>query len=286
VGQHPSSEPSCGGEQTVVDDGITWRCTFDSEFNGNSLGPTWTPVATAASAYTSGNYACFVNSPNNISVHDGYLSLTARKEAAPFLCHDPAGSFVTQYTSATVATYQQFTQTYGRFEVMAKVPSATVPGLQSSFWLFPESLDGLGPWPMSGDIDIAETYSEYPNVAIPYFHYVYNPLTTSSNETNVVTNDDCVIDPTTFNRYDFEWTPTTLRVIYNGNTCLVDHWVALAPESARDPFNRPFFINLTQALGIGTNQFDPATTPLPASTEIKYVRVWQGRHWPADSAGG
>ena len=34
-------------------------------------------------------------------------------------------------------------------------------------------------------------------------------------------------------------------------------------------------VALTQALGIGSNAFDPATTPLPATTQIDYVHVWK-----------
>jgi hypothetical protein len=56
---------------------------------------------------------------------------------------------------------------------------------------------------------------------------------------------------------------------------LVDHWNPSSPETQPEPFNQPFFINLTQALGIGTNNFIPGVTPLPATTEIQYVRVWQ-----------
>jgi beta-glucanase (GH16 family) len=272
---------NCGGEPTLVDDGITWTCTFDSEFTGSSLDLTkWMPMTTAASGYTSGDSACFEDSPANVSVGNGYLSLTAREEAAPFLCQDPYGSFYTQYTSGYVTTYKLFSQTYGRFEVMAKVPAATAQGLQSSFWLYPESLDGYGPWPMSGEIDIAETYSDTPGVAIPYIHYLVDPLSISaSTDTNTFTNDSCVIDPTKFNDYVLEWTPTSMTVTINGNVCLVDHWIPLVPQIAPQPFNQPFFINLTQALGIGLNQFDPSTTPLPATTEIKYVRVWQGQSW-------
>lgn len=267
-----ASGTACGGEQTLVSDGITWTCTFDSEFTGTSLDTSqWVPVTTAADAYTSGDTACFVDSPQNISVGNGYLSLTARKTATPFTCQDPSGSFQTQYTSGFVASYGLFDQTYGRFEIDAKVPAATVDGLQSSFWLYPESIDGFGPWPDSGEIDIAETYSEYPQVAVPYIHYPY--LTKDpSTDTNVVTNDSCTIDANAFNDYVLEWTPTTMTIIYNGQTCLVDHWKSTEPGN--EPFDEPFYICLTQALGIGTNAFDPATTPLPATTEIKYVRAW------------
>jgi beta-glucanase (GH16 family) len=133
----------------------------------------------------------------------------------------------------------------------------------------------FGAWPASGEIDIAETYSEYPKLAIPYIHYNYTYGTAdTSTHTNIVTNDACTIDPNVFNDYVVEWTPSSITMIYNGTTCLIDHWVPQFPESNPQPFNQPFFINLTQALGLATNNFNPATTPLPATSEIKYVRAW------------
>ncbi|MGH9096347.1 MAG: hypothetical protein ACRDWB_02900, partial [Acidimicrobiales bacterium] len=74
----------------MVADGSTWTCSFDTEFTGTTLNTKqWTPITTATSGYLSGLVACYVNSPNNISVGNGYLSLTARKEAAPFACNTP-----------------------------------------------------------------------------------------------------------------------------------------------------------------------------------------------------
>ena len=258
-------------------DGTTWVCTFDSEFTGTSLDTSqWVPMETATSGYTSGLVACFVNSPNNISVGNGYLSLTARKEAAPFTCHDPYGNFTTQYTSGYITSFGKFAQAYGRFEVKAKVPAAVVAGLQSSFWLFPQDMTKYGAWPASGEIDIAETYSEYPGLAVPYIHYNFDPLDVNPlTNRNTVTAYSCIINPNQFNDYVVEWTPSTITMIYNGKTCLVDHWNPSSPETQPEPFNQPFFINLTQALGIGTNSFIPGVTPLPATSEIQYVRVWQ-----------
>jgi hypothetical protein len=40
------------------------------------------------------------------------------------------------------------------------------------------------------------------------------------------------------------------------------------------PFDQPFFLSLTQALGVGTNS-PTASTPLPATTLVDYVRVWK-----------
>jgi hypothetical protein len=70
------------------------------------------------------------------------------------------------------------------------------------------------------------------------------------------------------------WTPTSLTITYDGDTCLVDNWNPAYPLVKPAPFNEPFTLDLTQALGIYTNNFNPSTTQLPASTYVDWVRVW------------
>jgi beta-glucanase (GH16 family) len=259
--------PSCGASIRKSTGG-TWRCTFADDFNGTSLNTNkWIAQRTDTSGYMSGPTACFVDSPNNISVSGGTLKLTARKEPAPFSCFE---GFTTQYTSGMVSTAQgRFSQTYGRFEVRAKVWSARVKGLQTSFWLWPDDATRYGPLPASGEIDIAEMYSQYPDRAIPYIHYnaaKYDPT---------VTNNYCMISNLAkFHTYTLEWTASSLKISYDGRRCLTHQWNPAAPLARPQPFDHPFFIILTQALGIGTNEFDPASTPLPARTEVDYVRAW------------
>jgi beta-glucanase (GH16 family) len=103
--------PSCGGTTITKSTGGTWQCTFDDEFGGSALDTSkWIAQQTANSGFTSGLTACFVASRNNISVSNGTLNLTARKEAAPFTCTDPFGNFTTRYTSGMVSTYGRFGQ--------------------------------------------------------------------------------------------------------------------------------------------------------------------------------
>jgi beta-glucanase (GH16 family) len=261
--------PTCGGTTIYKSNGSAWTCTFDDEFNATSLDTSlWAPVLTSSAGYHSGA-ECFVNSPNNISESGGYLNLTARAEAAPFTCSSPYGSYTTQYTSGSVTTGGKFSQTYGRFEVRAAFPAATVAGLQSSLWLYPNNGTKYGAWPTSGEIDIAEAYSLYPDQVIPYIHYT--PAAPDPN----VTNDNCLISPASFHSYVVEWTASAMTVSFDGTTCLVDTWNPAAPLAAPQPFDQPFYLALTQALGIGTNAFDPATTTLPATTLVDYVRVWK-----------
>jgi beta-glucanase (GH16 family) len=249
--------------------GGTWQCSLDEEFNGTSLNRNlWVPITTAASGFHSGP-ECFVDTPNNESVANGVLTLTVRKEATPFTCHSPSGDYATQYTSEQVATYNTFSQAYGRFEVRAKVPNTPIPGLQESFWLWPDNPTKYGAWPLSGEIDFAEMYSKYNDRAIPFIHYNNG---WDANETN----NYCIVgDLGQWHTYAVEWTPQTITIIYDGKTCLTDSWLPMPPQIKPQPFDSPFIVALTEYLGVGTNAFQPGTTPLPASTQVDYVRVWK-----------
>jgi beta-glucanase (GH16 family) len=259
----------CGGSLPKAGGG-TWQCSWSDEVNGTTLDTSkWLVQQTSLSGFTQGG-GCFVNSPGNVAVGGGTLRLTARKEAAPFTCADPVhGAFTTQYTTASVSTFGRFSQAFGRFEVRAKLAPVFVTGLQTSFWLWPDDQFKYGAWPASGEIDIAEIYTQYPDRAIPYVHY--NPATLDWN----VTNNYCLInDISQYHTYAVEWTTDTITILYDGKTCLVDDWDPAGLVKPA-PFDHPFMVALTQALGMTTNAFDPATTPLPATTQVDYVRVWK-----------
>ena len=176
--------------------GGNWTCTFDDEFNGTSLNTHyWQPQLTATSLYVAGP-DCYVNNPSTISESGGYLNLSVVK-LPQFKC---VGHYNSQYETGMVTTRSLFTQTYGAFEVNAKLPVSTAPGLQETFWLYPQNLT-YGKWPASGEIDFAEFYSQYPNLDVPYIHY-----TNSASDPNV-TSHNCTINPTQFNTYGVDWTP-------------------------------------------------------------------------------
>ena len=179
------------------------------------------------------------------------------------MCHSPKGDHTTQYSSGQVATYGRFFQTYGRFAVRAKFPLTTISGLQSSLWMWPESPLATG---TVGEIDIAEWYSYLPDRVVPFAHYVYNPATTNiATGTNVPTKNTCVIsDVSAFHEYVVEWTSATFKFIYDGQTCLTDKYQAYGTN----PFAQPYFVALSQALGLSPNNFYPGVTPLPATTTI------------------
>ncbi|HUO47719.1 MAG TPA: glycoside hydrolase family 16 protein [Acidimicrobiales bacterium] len=250
--------------------GGTWQCTFDDEFDGSFLDKSkWVVQQTSSSGFTGNGNVCYENGPSNVSVGNGALSLTVRAEAAPFSCSYPGGSFTTQYTGGMVSTWGLFSQAYGRFEVRAKLPAATVKGLQETLWLYPQKLT-YGAWPASGEIDFAEFFSQYGNLDVPYIHY-----NEAGSDPNVTAYNCSIADWSQFHTYAVEWTTSGLTILLDGSTCLVDHPSPASPLVAPQPFDQPFVVMLTQALGYGSNAVDPAVTPLPATTQVDYVRVWK-----------
>ena len=249
--------------------GTRWKCTFDDEFNGTSLDAAkWTPVSSSQSGVAYGG-ACFTNWPGNISVASGYLRLTARKEVKVFSCATARGVMSTRYSTGQVATINRFAQTYGMFAVRAKFPQAIISGLQSSLWMWPQN---LATTKLHGEIDIVENFSQNPSNVVPYIHYTYSRATVNLQASVNVPTRVCQIAHTNvFHTYAAQWSHSRITIYVDGLVCLVDN---LQPAGT-SPFDQPFFVALSQALGSSPNAFLPSATPLPATTQVDWVRVWK-----------
>ena len=259
--------PSCGTNPSKPD-GSAWECTFADDFRGTSLDRNkWTPVTTENSRLSYGD--CWVDSPDNIKVSDGAAQLSTRKVDTEVNCGDDIKS---NYTSASISSVGKFSQAFGRYEIRAAMPKTNGQGLHSALWLWPDAPKFYGnTWPASGEIDIAEFYSKYPDRLIPALHY------NSSLPWSTRTNNECLVeDPTKYHTYTLEWTPQSLKVGIDGQTC-VEHTISpLAPLSGAAPFDKPFYVNLTQTLGSGDNTL-PAGADIGDDVTLKvdYVRVWK-----------
>ncbi|HWF16134.1 MAG TPA: glycoside hydrolase family 16 protein [Acidimicrobiales bacterium] len=257
-----------------------WHCTLDDEFNGSSLDSnTWSPMTTYGSDYKTGpllSKVCYVNSPQTISESGGYLNLSVIQTPQSNSCPGTVDTSETNFLGGMVDSFQKFSQQYGFFEARASMPPSNVPGLQATLWLYPENETLYGPWPDSGEIDYAEWYSEYPNNDVPAVHYP------GANSDPNAQSDTCVISGQSpagqFHTYALLWTPTTMTTYYDGVPCMTDVYgphVAY-PDAAPGPFNQPFFLNFTAALGDSNgNGYEPGRTPLPATLQVDWMRVWQ-----------
>lgn len=132
-----------------------------------------------------------------------------RKEAAAFTCTTPTKAYTTRYTAASVSTYRKWSQTYGRYEFRAKFPAATTRGVHGALWLWPDNALKYGPWPLSGEIDVAEVYSLFNDRAIPFVHYWPGRVSQ--------TNNYCLLKVTDWHTYTLEWTTTSIKISFDGH---------------------------------------------------------------------
>jgi beta-glucanase (GH16 family) len=263
----PRPSATACGPTIMKAPGRPWRCTFVDDFNGTSLDPRKWMASTTAENGLRGQGDCWVDSPKNIAVSGGALHLTSRRVKA-FSCKSAKHpSYRPTVTSGSVTTYGRFAQTYGRWDIRARFPRVMTKGSHGALWLYPQE-HTYGPWPHSGEIDIAEFYSRYPDRVIPYLHY-----RTPFRDPTVTNNECMVADPWNFHVYTAVWLPGRIVIGIDGRIC-VDHRVrASRTRAATRPFDHPYTTNLTQSLGVGRNKANGGT-PLPATTVIDYVRVW------------
>jgi hypothetical protein len=65
-----------------------------------------------------------------------------------------------------------------------------------------------------------------------------------------------------------------MRFLYDGRVCLKSTWAPGAPLTAPAPFDRPFYVVITQAFGVGANA-PTARTTRTATLAVDWVRVWR-----------
>jgi beta-glucanase (GH16 family) len=258
---------SCSSDSTGCEpikaegSGREWVCTFDEEFGGATLDRAkWQVMTTATLGFTQTAGECYVDDPEHVKVADGLLTLTATKLSGP----TPCGPRTTGYESGMVFTKDRFAQTYGRFEVRAKLPRGV--GFQPALWMYPQHT-AYGD--RSGEIDIAESFGA-PDAVSPHIH-VHDAAGVDHAQ-----GTDCHVAGASesFHTYTVEWLPQEIRFLYDGVPCFVTRrWDTGPPLVPPQPFDQPFFILLQLGLGYGPNA-PSASTPFPGVLQIDYVRAW------------
>jgi beta-glucanase (GH16 family) len=241
--------------------------TFDDEFNSlnlwNGTSGTWdtnywyNPVNGAGSTLSSnGEQEWYINSnygPTSSvkpwSVSNGVLSITAAP-ASPAI-----SSLIDnyQYTSGSLNTYYSFSQTYGYFEVDAKLPAGQ--GLWPAFWLMPEN----GSWPP--ELDVMEMLGNNPST-------IYTTVHSTTLAGNQEAQADAVANTTTsFNTYGVDWEPNFITWYFDGQPI---YKVATPAD-----LDTPMYMILNLAVGGYWPGAANSTTPFPATMQVNWIRAYQ-----------
>lgn len=282
-------------------DGNTW--SYEIQRGGFGSGTFEWTTDDPKNAYTDENGLHIVptltTQTTNITVdqlYDGYvLNLTTDGTCTSndvTMCsirsNKTAGTIINPVRSARLTTKGKKTINYGKVEVVAKMPKGS--WLWPAIWMMPEQ-DTYGPWPASGEIDIAESRGnygdDYPSggrdALISALHWGPVPEADAFYKTSgqhLLRRTDYT---ESFHTYGVEWSENYLftyidsRLLqvffikFNANyknmwnrgkfgSSILNHSALFDPWSqtgrANTPFDQPFYLILNVAVG-STNGFFP-----------------------------
>ncbi len=177
-------------------------------------------------------------------LRDGVLEITAARTPAALIPR--LGGYA--YTSGLITTQPSFSQRYGYFEMRARIPRGK--GLWPAFWLLPADLS----WPP--EIDVMESVGDPSRVYV-----------TAHSNTRKADGIEVRISPDAFHVFAVSWGPEMLV------------WYVDGREAGRQPtppdLNKPMYMLANLALGGGWAGAPDATTPLPATYAIDYIRAYR-----------
>lgn len=222
-----------------------WTLVWNDEFSTDGL-----PDATKWVYDTERNQLGWYNNEKqyyaaarleNSSVHNGMLTITARKESLSTAA-DYGGQ---AYTSARLITRGKASWTYGFYEVRAKLPCSL--GTWPAIWM----LGTGGRWPEDGEIDIMEQkgFSALEKTRISGtihtkgYNYFGGTLGVGQGASTTVA-DAC----TNFHNYQLTWSADKIVMAVDG----VSYFEFVNPKDGNYdtwPFDQPQFMILNLAMG-------------------------------------
>ncbi|NRB83790.1 MAG: glycoside hydrolase family 16 protein [Winogradskyella sp.] len=204
----------------------------------------------------------YTDRPENVSVENGVLKITARQES-----FEGSG-----YTSARLITKGLFQQKYGRFEARVKLP--TGQGLWPAFWLLGDDSNG-DIWPQIGEIDVMEYLGDEPT---QIFGTIHGPQYSGGESISKEYVLDADRFDTGFHIFGIEWTPNVINFYVDDKL-----YQTLKPADVEEETNgegewvfddREFYMILNMAVGGNLPGPPNADTMFPQTMYVDYVRVY------------
>ena len=196
--------------------------SFDDEFNSLSLwngtSGTWSTSywwaqPNGATLTSNGELEWYINSNyaptasvKPWTVNNGILNITAAPAAASI---QPLINNY-QYTSGMLTTHDSFVQTYGVYEIRAKVPAGQ--GLWEDFWLLPEN----GSWPP--ELDVMEINGGNPKSFSTGYGIGQHGISVTSASTSTPIPDASA----GFHTYTVDWEPEHDHLVFRRQRGLSD----------------------------------------------------------------
>ena len=233
---------------------LVWR----DEFNGSTLNTTDWVYETGTGANGWGNNELQYYKQENLTVADGLLTITAKRE-------NFSGS---AYTSSRIKTQDRKTFRYGRIDFRAKLPKGK--GIWPALWMLGNNISTVS-WPASGEIDIMELVGGGPgkdNTVHGTIHYDNNGMYANTGKSFTLPEGDF---SDKFHVFSILWDANSIKwYVDNQEFNSID-----ISNPAMSELHNPFFLLINLAVGGNWPGSPDANTVFPQKMMVDYLRVFQ-----------
>ena len=237
-----------------------YKMTWHDEFDGNKLDTTKWGYQYGCFDPAQRSQVNYTDSPENVSVQDGYLNLTARYSPTktkwdgtqiPRTCKDGSTVYDAPFTSGMITTKtKDGTVLYAApgtgFYAEARIKLPTARSSWSSFW----ATGTKGGWPGNGEIDVFESKGYDPSFLMSNIHTprVGNPKKTQQHQGMM--HGDTSTSQSEFHTYGVLKTADAIEFYFDGQ---MTHRVKMQDmKGASNPFADPengLVLKLNQMVG-------------------------------------
>ena len=237
-----------------------YKMTWHDEFDGNKLDTTKWGYQYGCFDPAQRSQVNYTDSPENVSVRDGYLNLTARYSPTktkwdgtqiPRTCKDGSTVYDAPFTSGMITTKtKDGTVLYAApgtgFYAEARIKLPTARSSWSSFW----ATGTKGGWPGNGEIDVFESKGYDPSFLMSNIHTprVGNPKKTTQHQGMM--HGDTATSQSEFHTYGVLKTSDAIEFYFDGQ---MTHRVKMQDmKGASNPFADPengLVLKLNQMVG-------------------------------------
>lgn len=237
-----------------------YKMTWHDEFDGNTLDTTKWGYQYGCFDPAQRSQVNYTDSPENVSVQDGYLNLTARYSPTktkwdgtqiPRTCKDGSTVYDAPFTSGMITTKTKdgkvlYAAPGTGFYAEARVKLPTARSSWSAFW----GTGTKGGWPGNGEIDVFESKGYDPSFLMSNIHTprVGNPKKTQQHQGMM--HGDTATSQSEFHTYGVLKTSDAIEFYFDGN---MTHRVKMQDmKGASNPFADPdnnLVLKLNQMVG-------------------------------------
>ena len=239
-----------------------YKMTFHDEFDGDQLDTTKWGYQYGCFDPGQRSQATYTDSPDNVSVRDGYLNLTARYSPTktkwdgtqiPRTCKSGSTVYDAPFTSGMISTKKSdgavlYSAPASGFYVEARIKLPSARSSWSSFWTTGGKKE-LGDWPGIGETDIFESKGYDPDYLMSNTHSPQAGNPKKSEQHQGMMHGDTATSQSQFHTYGMLKTSDAIEFYFDGE---MTHRVKMSDIKGPNPFVDPdnnYILKLNQMVG-------------------------------------